>query len=279
MKPSESNQMLDSWKILMVDDELDILLSIKIALEKRATAPKMAVDTFTDPERALEHFKFHQGEYDLMLVDIRMPVTNGIDFTRAVREMNKDVKIALITAFAVEKKELDFLLPTLGVDAFITKPISIPRLVELLQGLLAIGDTMAKKEVHVKPAQQEGKRTVLICDEEEEILSIYSHAFYVKYNVVTARSGHECIEKYIEHATRNQKIDLLLVDYGLADMPGSQVAERIKELGGAPVILISSYELDPALVDDLKARKCIEFALRKPISISSLFKEIDSAMS
>ena len=279
MTPSESNQMLDSWKILMVDDELDILLSIKIALEKRATAPKMSVDTFTDPQRALEHFKAHQGEYDLLLVDIRMPIMNGIDFTRAVREINKDVKIALITAFAVEKKELDFLLPTLGVDAFITKPISISRLVELLQGLLAIGDTMARKEVHVKPARQEDKRTILICDEEEEILSIYSNAFYVKYNVVTARSGHECIEKYIEHATRGQKIDLLLVDYGLADMSGSQVAERIKELGGAPVILISSYELDQGLVDDLKERKCIEFALRKPISISSLFKEIDSAMS
>ena len=279
MTPSESNQMLDSWKILMVDDELDILLSIKIALEKRATAPKMSVDTFTDPQRALEHFKAHQGEYDLLLVDIRMPIMNGIDFTRAVREINKNVKIALITAFAVEKKELDFLLPTLGVDAFITKPISISRLVELLQGLLAIGDTMARKEVHVKPARQEDKRTILICDEEEEILSIYSNAFYVKYNVVTARSGHECIEKYIEHATRGQKIDLLLVDYGLADMSGSQVAERIKELGGAPVILISSYELDPGLVDDLKERKCIEFALRKPISISSLFKEIDSAMS
>jgi CheY-like chemotaxis protein len=279
MTPSESNQMLDSWKILMVDDELDILLSIKIALEKRATAPKMSVDTFTDPQRALEHFKAHQGEYDLLLVDIRMPIMNGIDFTRAVREINKNVKIALITAFAVEKKELDFLLPTLGVDAFITKPISISRLVELLQGLLAIGDTMARKEVHVKPARQEDKRTILICDEEEEILSIYSNAFYVKYNVVTARSGHECIEKYIEHATRGQKIDLLLVDYGLADMSGSQVAERIKELGGAPVILISSYELDQGLVDDLKERKCIEFALRKPISISSLFKEIDSAMS
>jgi len=279
MTPSESNQMLDSWKILMVDDELDILLSIKIALEKRATAPKMSVDTFTDPQRALEHFKAHQGEYDLLLVDIRMPIMNGIDFTRAVREINKNVKIALITAFAVEKKELDFLLPTLGVDAFITKPISISRLVELLQGLLAIGDTMARKEVHVKPARQEDKRTILICDEEEEILSIYSNAFYVKYNVVTARSGHECIEKYVEHATRGQKIDLLLVDYGLADMSGSQVAERIKELGGAPVILISSYELDQGLVDDLKERKCIEFALRKPISISSLFKEIDSAMS
>jgi CheY-like chemotaxis protein len=271
--------MLDSWKLMMVDDELDILLSIKIALEKRVSAPKMAVDTFTDPQRALEHFKAHQGEYDLLLVDIRMPVMNGIDFTRAVRAVNNDVKIALITAFAVEKNELDFLLPTLGVDAFITKPISIPRLVELLQGILAIGDTMAKKDVQVKPAKQEGKRTVLICDEEEEILSIYSKAFYVKYNVVTARSGRECIEKYIEHSTKGPKIDLLLVDYGLADISGSQVAERIKELGGPPVILISSYELDPAMVKDLKEKKCIEFALRKPISISSLFKEIDSAMS
>lgn len=271
--------MRDSWKLMMVDDELDILLSIKIALEKRATKPKMLVDTFTDPQRALEHFKFHQNEYDLLLVDIRMPIMNGIDFTRAVRDMNKNVKIALITAFAMEEKELDFLLPTLGVDAFITKPIAIPRLVELLQGLLAIGDTMAKKEVQARPtARQEGKRTVMICDEEEEILSIYSKAFHIKYNVVTAKSGHECIEKYIEHATRGQKIDLLLVDYGLADFSGSQIAERIKELGGAPIILISSYELDKDMVDDLKERKCIEFALRKPISITSLFKEIDSAM-
>ncbi|MEW5840910.1 response regulator [Nitrososphaera sp.] len=257
----------------MVDDERDILLSMKIALERHVTTQKMTVDTFSNPIKALEHWKANPNAYDLLLIDIRMPGMSGIEFSREVRKINQTVKIALITAYAIDKKELDLLLTSLKVDAFITKPISLPNLIELLQSLLVINQAMPKE------SRADSKKTILIGDVEQELLELYTKAFNVKYNIITAKSGVECIGKYVESVIKGKDIDLVLLDYGLPDMPGSEVAERLKELGASPIVLISAYELDKYMVAELKRKKVIESALMKPISISSLFREIDAVVS
>ena len=61
------------YKILLVDDERDILSIIKHGLENEGS---FEVDAFHDPEKALSQFK--PGKYDLLLLDIRMPKMNGL---------------------------------------------------------------------------------------------------------------------------------------------------------------------------------------------------------
>ena len=56
----------------MVDNELDVNITIKTALEENGD---FEVDTFNDAESAL--FAFKPGHYDLAILDIKMPGTNG----------------------------------------------------------------------------------------------------------------------------------------------------------------------------------------------------------
>ena len=76
--------------IIMVDNEPDVNITIKTSLEENGD---FVVDTFNDAESAL--FAFKPGHYDLAILDIRMPGTNGFQLYRKLRVIDKKLKILL----------------------------------------------------------------------------------------------------------------------------------------------------------------------------------------
>ncbi len=75
----------------MVDDELDIILTLKKVLEESGF---FQVDAFNDAESAI--FKFRSGVYDLALLDIRMPKMDGFQLYRKLMEIDNKIKICLL---------------------------------------------------------------------------------------------------------------------------------------------------------------------------------------
>jgi CheY-like chemotaxis protein len=77
---NESGKGKTQRKILLVDDEPDIITSFKIGLEGTGL---FEVDAFTHPQLLLSNFfKVVSGYYDLLLIDIKMPQMNGLSFTK-----------------------------------------------------------------------------------------------------------------------------------------------------------------------------------------------------
>jgi response regulator RpfG family c-di-GMP phosphodiesterase len=122
-------------------------------------------------------------------------------------------------------------------------------------------------------------KTVMICDDESDLLKLFGKALKSKYNVILASSGKDCIEKFIEERNRGNKIDLLLLDYRLKDIPGDSVARKIKEYNGTKIILISAYRLDDSLLNELKENNYITKYIEKPIRLSSLIKLVEETIS
>ena len=110
-------------KILVVDDEPDITTSIKNGLQRHG----FEIDVFNDPLKALTSYK--PNEYDLLLLDIRMPKMNGFELYREIKKKNDNVKICFFTAFEVYYEEFKKIFPNVEVKCFIRKPISIAELV------------------------------------------------------------------------------------------------------------------------------------------------------
>jgi DNA-binding NtrC family response regulator len=50
-----------------------------------------------------------------------------------------------------------------------------------------------------------GKKTVMICDDERDLLELFGKALQKKYNIILVGSGEDCIDKYIEERTRVTK--------------------------------------------------------------------------
>jgi DNA-binding NtrC family response regulator len=114
--------------ILAVDDDHDIVTLIQEALHKDG----FQVSAFTDPAMALEDFKVNCKDCSLIFSDIRMPGMNGYEFVKKTKEIDKQVKVALMTAFEIQDKEFHNLLPDIKVDSFLQKPFSIQQLNDVI---------------------------------------------------------------------------------------------------------------------------------------------------
>ena len=122
------------------------------------------------------------------------------------------------------------------------------------------------------------RRTVMICDDETDLLYLFKSALEPTYHVIVAESGRNCIEKFIEEKNKGKKVDVLLLDYKLGDMLGDIVACRIHELNGVKTFLISAYELDQSVIGQLIERRCIVGVMKKPIRVYAMIKELEKAL-
>jgi DNA-binding NtrC family response regulator len=118
--------------ILIVDNEFDIVALIKRALQKYG----FNTLAFTDPLLAFEHFQKNSERFAVVISDIRMPSMNGYELVRKIKAKHPTIKTILISAFEIDKDEFSKMMPTIKIDDFITKPISLKQLVHVIENAL-----------------------------------------------------------------------------------------------------------------------------------------------
>ena len=104
------------YTVLVVDDVVSNVLLLKVLL----TNEKFKVITAGNGKEALSQAV--NARPDLILMDIKMPNINGLDATRAIREMSADVPVIAVSAYAYEKDKIAAIES--GCNDFLTKPVS-----------------------------------------------------------------------------------------------------------------------------------------------------------
>jgi signal transduction histidine kinase len=117
-----------SMKVLIVDDNNVNVTLLKYMLEKKDISISVAVNGKEGVDQA------SSKEFDVVLMDLQMPVMDGYEAIRRIRENIKitQPRIVVVTAFVAEenrKKALD-----VGADAFINKPVNREELYQALYG-------------------------------------------------------------------------------------------------------------------------------------------------
>ena len=121
-------------RVLLVDDEPDLNLTLKLTLEENG----FRVDSFTDPLSALENFEEEAGSYDLVILDIQMPGINGFELYRQIRKIDDKVKVCFLTASEMYYEEFrKELFPALVNNCYIQKPIENEILIKRLNEVLS----------------------------------------------------------------------------------------------------------------------------------------------
>lgn len=121
-------------RIMVVDDEKDILRILKRDLESNNLENRFNVEAFSDSESALHAFASHPEDYyDLVLTDIRMSKITGFELYRRLKERSPTIRIAFLTAFEIDRKQIDNILEG---AYFINKPVSISNLIAQLNSIL-----------------------------------------------------------------------------------------------------------------------------------------------
>lgn len=121
-------------KILLVDNEVDIAYTLSSVLEDNG----FEADTFTDPVLALSSYK--ADFYDLIILDIKMPVMDGFELCRKIREIDPKVKICFLTAsemFYEEYREArSKVSDKIGEELFIQKPMKNETLMRKIKEII-----------------------------------------------------------------------------------------------------------------------------------------------
>ena len=121
--------------------------------------------------------------------------------------------------------------------------------------------------------------TLLICDDEPDLLELYAAMLSDDYKIVKASSGEECIRKFSEMKEKKDEITVILLDFRIGEVTGDKVARDIKEINGAKIILISAYEIDHDLIQRLKNERVIIEFVSKPITLDTLKRIIAKTIS
>ena len=120
-------------RILVVDDEPDILLGLNAVLR----AQSHTVKTFDNPSQALKHLTASEvTPYDLVITDYRMPGgLSGLDLAKRVKEYTRrKTKVFLMTGFDVSSlPEFGEALESDVVDEVLQKPIPNEKLIAIIE--------------------------------------------------------------------------------------------------------------------------------------------------
>ncbi len=120
-----SNPAVNQGRILLVDDH-----PMNVALVRYALADmQMQVDFVTNGQEALDQFA--TTSYDLVLMDMQMPVMDGLEATRRIRQSSTTVPILALTASVMREQKSTYLAA--GIDEIISKPFSVKHLREVVQ--------------------------------------------------------------------------------------------------------------------------------------------------
>ena len=113
-------------KILIVDDEPDICLTLANVLEDNG----FVVDTFDDPLLALQDFR--KDLYDLLILDIKMEKMNGFELYEEIRMIDDKVKVCFLTANKSIYGAFIHVSSELKENQFIQIPIQNEELIKII---------------------------------------------------------------------------------------------------------------------------------------------------
>lgn len=142
---------MDSKKVLIIEDEKSISDIIKFNLKKEGFEADTAYDGQTGLDKALS------GKPDLILLDVMLPVLDGFQVCKKIRETST-VPILMLTA---KEEEVDKVLGLeLGADDYITKPFGMRELIARIKANIRRTDLMSNLQDVPSNVQDFGSLTV-----------------------------------------------------------------------------------------------------------------------
>jgi DNA-binding response OmpR family regulator len=194
-----------SARILVIDDEANIRMMIRLALEHSG----YTVDTAGDGEEGL--VKFGDGRlWDLVLLDQRMPGLSGLEVQRGIYERNPDAKLIMITAFGTIDLALEAIQA--GASDFLRKPFTT----ETLRTAVRTALERPVQRMHPVPAGMAGREftrttingfsfdldeTATDCFREESSPDL-EFVFRVRKGIESPDECHVLLPAYVMELTR-----------------------------------------------------------------------------
>jgi len=131
-KPSVGDSQGQSKRILLVDDNSDVAFTLRLGLEN--VDATMKVYSYDNPVKALADFE--PNFYDLLLVDVNMPLMNGFELCQKLLQKDINIRVCFMTSGELNMDAVREVHPLKSIGCFIKKPISADALLKRIRAEL-----------------------------------------------------------------------------------------------------------------------------------------------
>ena len=141
-------------RVLYVEDDENLRLETTKIIERIFEM----VDVASNGNEGLDAFK--TAPYDLIITDIEMPYSNGIEMSRDIRQLDKNTPIVIVSAYSNSDYFMEAI--SIGIDYYILKPIKMPHLIDTLYSAVKrvtdkrLADQYRQQEI-IEKVQQAGQ--------------------------------------------------------------------------------------------------------------------------
>ncbi|MGM0380868.1 MAG: response regulator [bacterium] len=242
--------------VLVVDDDELIRDKLSGELERKY----FKIYEATDGQGALEVFE--QKDIDIILLDIKLPDMDGMEVLKEVKGKEPGCEVIVITGYGNQ----DLAINTLrhGAIDYIEKPVDMEQ----------FKASLGRAEEKLSEKQELSYReTILVVDDEEDIVRRLKKALQREgYEVFGAHTGEAGLE-----IIRNNKVEVIIVDYRLGDMDGLELLRKANDLyEDIEGIIITGYGKEEIAVEALRSG-AVDY-LTKPLNLDELLISVENAI-
>ncbi|HDY93117.1 MAG TPA: response regulator, partial [Pseudoalteromonas sp.] len=249
-------------RVLVVDD----LRDLRMLVGHMISTCGARVDYAEHGQQALEKVRIadaYKAPYDIIFIDIHMPVMGGKEATIELRKMGYQGPIIALTAATM--KGIREELAALGFNDVIPKPVDSATLYQSLQDYLVAPEHAPQaKNINCSNDLTEKKQRFLLVEDDHDAAQITQLLLEsLGVETVIASSCAQCLQ-ILNH---DQQFNKVLLDMHLPDGRGTDLGQQINErYPELRLVIVSGAEPDPREIKDLN----IDRVLLKPINLSLL---------
>ena len=264
MNPKEMN-------VLVIDDDPIALEHAQIVLGQIG----INCETAQSGAEGIEMVKIRHGrraDYDLLLVDWKMPELDGVETTRRIRAIvGNDTPIIILTSYNWDEVAEE--ARSAGVDTFVPKPLFAGSVMdEFREAFKRKSENMTREAADLKG------RHILLAEDvavNAEIMVMVLNMREIEVDV--AENGRIAVEKYESHP--DGYYDAILMDMRMPEMDGLEATRKIRHTGRRdamtiPIIALTANAFDEDVQRSLQAG--LNAHLSKPVEPEALFETLES---
>ncbi|MBR2662012.1 MAG: response regulator [Clostridia bacterium] len=257
--------------VLVIDDDPIALEHAQIVLGQIG----VNCETAQSGEEAIEMVQIRHGrraDYDLLLVDWKMPEMDGVETTRRIRAIvGNETPIIILTSYNWDEVAEE--ARSAGVDTFVAKPLFAGSVMDEFR------EAFKRKNADtVREAADLKGRHILLAEDvavNAEIMVMVLNMREIEVDV--AENGRIAVELYESHP--EGYYDAILMDMRMPEMDGLEATRKIRHTGRRdamtiPIIALTANAFDEDVQRSLQAG--LNAHLSKPVEPETLFETLES---
>ncbi len=257
--------------VLVIDDDPVALEHARLILGQAG----INCDLVSSGTEALEKVKLRHArrdDYNLLLVDWKMPEMDGVETTRQIRSIvGHDTPIVILTSYNWD--EIMEEAKQAGVDTFVAKPLFAGDVLDHFRDAF----NLKKASAAVQRADLKGRHVLLAEDVSVNAEIMVMVLGMREIDADVAENGRIAVDKYLEHPAGYY--DAILMDMRMPEMDGLEATRAIRasgreDAGAIPIIALTANAFDEDVQRSMQAG--LNAHLSKPVEPDVLFDTLET---